>query len=287
MAEAKTIKVGLWLIFVKLGAKILPAIMKVFSIALKTKGGLAALSFAGYSAVFTWQFALILMISLGIHEAGHVWAMRRCGIPTRGFYFIPFIGGAAVPDRKWHSQREHLYVALMGPVWGAFCALAATIVYLVTENVLWAGISSWIAVLNLINLLPVYPLDGGRVLHSVVLPSESRAQRIAFLSLMVVMIVALAMSGLTLFMVIGLAGLFEVYNEDKEARKRLARRENASEPELEDEFQEQESPMLEGLPPFWRLAGLHAWFTLATSLAIIVIFLGSVPGAGPALEALQ
>lgn len=132
---------------------------------------------------------------------------------------------------------------------------------------LWAGISSWTAVLNLINLLPLYPLDGGRVLHSVVLPSESRAQRIAFFVLMGVMIVVLATFGLTLFMVIGAASLFEIYRED--------------------EFQEKWSPTLKGLPPFWRLAGLYAWFILASSLAIIASLTGTVPGAGPALEALQ
>ncbi|MEY4668573.1 MAG: hypothetical protein RL518_1272 [Pseudomonadota bacterium] len=132
-------RLGLWILMAKLGGKFAPFVLKALGVLLKTKGGLAALSFAGYSFMFTWQFAVVIMVALGVHEAGHVWAMRRCRIPTKGFYFIPFVGGAAVPERAWHTQREHLYVALMGPVWGTCVAVPLICAYLFTGNALWAA----------------------------------------------------------------------------------------------------------------------------------------------------
>jgi Zn-dependent protease len=208
-------RLGLWMLLLKLGGKFIPLLLKGLGLLVKTKGGLAALSFAGWSVVSTWQFAVVLMAAVGIHEAGHVWAMRRCGIPTKGFYFLPFIGGAAVPDRAWHTQREHLYVALMGPVWGTLVALPLMCAYLLTGDALWAGIAAWVGALNLINLLPIYPLDGGRVLHSVLLPSKSKAQLFIFAGLTLCMGAAMVYTGIYLFAVFSIVGVLELLIEDR------------------------------------------------------------------------
>jgi Zn-dependent protease len=228
MGKDVTPRLGLWILALKLGAKLLPALGKVLGLAVKTKGGLAALSFAGYSFMFTWQFAVVIMVSLGIHEAGHVWAMRRCGIPTKGFYFIPFFGGAAVPDRTWRTQKEHLYVALMGPIWGILVALPCIAAFLVTGNVLWAGIASWVAAINLINLLPIYPLDGGRVLHSVMLPSKSRAQLFSFIALSLGMGTLMAYVGIYLFAYMSLIGLLQLSVENRKMESDLANAKEAN-----------------------------------------------------------
>jgi Zn-dependent protease len=220
MSKDETPRLGLWILVAKFGAKLLPAIGKIVGMVFKTKGGLAALSFAGYSTVFTWQFAIVIMVALGIHEAGHVWAMRRAGIPTRGFYFIPFLGGAAVPDRAWHTQQEHLYVALMGPIWGTLVVLPLVVAFVLTRDVLWAGIAAWVAVVNLVNLLPIYPLDGGRVLHSVLLPSTSWKQYVGFIALTALMSVAMLFTGMSLFAVMGLVGVMELMLEKRKMERK-------------------------------------------------------------------
>lgn len=166
MAEKKA-KVGIWALLGKLGGKMLSIGAKLLKGLKFTKIGLAGASFAGYALLYSWKFALLLMIAVGFHESGHVWAMRRMGIKTKGFYFLPFIGGAAIAEEQYKTYGENVYIAMMGPIWGAGMAWAAGAVYWVTGNPLWAAAAAWMATLNLFNLLPITPLDGGQVIRSI------------------------------------------------------------------------------------------------------------------------
>lgn len=227
MAREDRVRVGPWLLLGKLATKLFPALLKLLALIFKTKVGLAAVSFIGWTSLFSWQFALVIMISIGIHEAGHVWAMRRFGIPTRGFYFIPFLGGAAVPLKSFTDQWQHLCVALMGPVWGSLVGLAAALVYIATGNPLWAGIAAWIVLINLVNLIPVYPLDGGRVMHSMLVhPSFPQLVRPLYL-MMFVFLGAVAYLGAYTFLAIGLVGIFELWMEAKNRRQLVAEQKSA------------------------------------------------------------
>src|SRR5579885_261093 len=166
MAEKKT-KVGIWALFGKLGGKILSIGAKLLKGLKFTKIGLAGASFAGYAALYSWKFALLLMIAVGFHESGHVFAMKRMGIKTKGFYFLPFIGGAAIAEEQYKTYGENVYIAMMGPIWGAAMAWCCGGLYWVTGNPLWAAAAAWMATLNLFNLLPITPLDGGQVIRSI------------------------------------------------------------------------------------------------------------------------
>lgn len=119
------------------------------------------------SYVFGLKLALALMAILFLHELGHAWAIRRCGLPVAGFYFLPLMGLAVVPGKPWESRRDETFIAFMGPVSGL--ALAAVIfgAYWVFRWPLLAGLAGYAAWVNLFNLLPVNPLDGGRVIKSV------------------------------------------------------------------------------------------------------------------------
>lgn len=146
---------------IALGSKLLTLILKC------SKLILAGASFASYSYLIGWKFALTVMAMLFVHESGHVWAMRKSGIPTKGFYFIPFFGGAAVADREFHSRSEEFFVAIMGPIWGFLFAAVIMIGYYISHDAIFAVIASWMALINLFNLLPINPLDGGRMLKSI------------------------------------------------------------------------------------------------------------------------
>ncbi|HMO18843.1 MAG TPA: site-2 protease family protein [Oligoflexia bacterium] len=212
MSEAKSRKVplGVILILLKLGPKFLSVLGKFLSVVFKTKVGLATVSYGSYAWLFTWQFAAVLMLSIGIHEAGHVWAMRRVGIKTRGFYFLPFVGGAAVMDSSFKSQRDHIFVALMGPIWGTAVALVALGMFLMTNSPLWAGLTAWIAALNLINLLPVHPLDGGRVLSAVMLSVSGHRGWYAICAVSAAFMLLCGYAGIWLFVLIGFFGFLEI-----------------------------------------------------------------------------
>lgn len=157
-------KTGLWALLAKFGGKALSLLAKVVKIG---KVGFAAVSFISYAAIFNWKFALLLMAAIGFHESGHVWAMKRMGIKTKGFYFLPFIGGAAIAEENYRTYGENSYIAIMGPIWGALMAGAAGALYFITGQPLWAAAGAWMATLNLFNLLPITPLDGGQLMRSI------------------------------------------------------------------------------------------------------------------------
>ncbi len=147
---------------------------------------LAATTLATYGWAYGWPFAVGLVVGLSIHESGHVWAMRRLGIPTRGFYLIPFVGGMAVADSGFKSRWNALYTAAMGPMFGI---VSLPIVYEAVRIPFGVPLAmnaiSVIALMNLFNLMPIRPLDGGRMLSAAVF-SVSRRAGIAFFALAVV-----------------------------------------------------------------------------------------------------
>ncbi|HEY7724460.1 MAG TPA: site-2 protease family protein, partial [Anaeromyxobacteraceae bacterium] len=103
---------------------------------------------------------------LFVHEYGHVHAMRRTGMRVRGMYFIPFLGALAVTEDEFTSRRQQAYVALNGPLWGSALALLPAAAYAAGGDPQWAAVASWWAIINLFNLLPIAPLDGGRVMQA-------------------------------------------------------------------------------------------------------------------------
>ncbi|MGB3751769.1 MAG: site-2 protease family protein [Arcobacteraceae bacterium] len=147
--------------------KISPILLKFFKSAKVIKIALASGSMLAYSYMFTWEFAIILLGAIVFHEYGHITGMKRCGIKTKGIYLIPFVGGAAVPDRSFKTRTEEVYVSLMGPWYGLVLLLPFLFYGVMFESSLAIGLASFMALLNLFNLIPINPLDGGRVVKSI------------------------------------------------------------------------------------------------------------------------
>lgn len=165
--KKKGIWVGFLLALGKVGSKAAPVIGKLLKGAKVTKVALAAGSVVSYAFLTTWTFAIAIMVCLFVHESGHIWAAKRQGLKVKGIYFIPFIGGAAVIENDFKSRYTEFVVAIMGPVWGFGLTIITGIVYLITQNPLFAAIAGWMAFVNLFNLLPISPLDGGRIFKSI------------------------------------------------------------------------------------------------------------------------
>jgi Zn-dependent protease len=128
---------------------------------------LAGASLAAYSWLFSFQFAVALIACLMVHEYGHIRAMQYFGMKTKGIYIIPFLGGLALSDDKINTRWQDVTISIMGPVFGLLLSLVLMLVYWMTGNIFFAGLANFNALINLINLLPILPLDGGHILKSI------------------------------------------------------------------------------------------------------------------------
>ncbi|NVK32203.1 MAG: site-2 protease family protein [Gammaproteobacteria bacterium] len=131
------------------------------------KALLAASTMAAYSWLFSPLFAAVLIACLVFHEYGHLRAMKSFGMKTKGMYLIPFVGGLAVGDDKINTRWQGVYIAMMGPTFGLALSIVAMGLYIATGELFFAAVSTFNALLNLFNLLPILPLDGGHVLKSI------------------------------------------------------------------------------------------------------------------------
>lgn len=121
------------------------------------------LSIAVYAAAFGWRFAVGFVILLLIHELGHVLASRIMGIRTSALLFIPFVGAVvrlATPPQTLKSEAN---IALGGPALGTLSALVCLAVYFWTDGILMLALSYTACLINLFNLIPCTPFDGGRI----------------------------------------------------------------------------------------------------------------------------
>lgn len=135
----------------------------------------AGASVAAYSWLFSFQFALLLIGCLVFHEYGHIRAMKYFGIKTKGIYLIPFVGGLALGENKINTRWQDVVISIMGPMFGLLLSVISLLLYWLTGLPLFAGLAAFNALLNLFNLLPVLPLDGGHILKSITFSMHSLA----------------------------------------------------------------------------------------------------------------
>jgi Zn-dependent protease len=130
-----------------------------------TKAGTLASMFAAVGLYWTqWglSFALGLVISIYIHEMGHVAALRRYGIAASAPMFIPGFGALIRLKQAPVTPCENARIGLAGPIWGLGAAVAAAIGAQLGGGALWLAIAQTGAWLNLFNLMPFWQLDGSR-----------------------------------------------------------------------------------------------------------------------------
>jgi Zn-dependent protease len=249
---------------VKFGPKIASLLVKLVKSLKVMKLGMGAASLASYSWMYGLQFACIIIIALIIHESGHVYAMRRLNIPTKGFYLIPFVGAAALSERDFHSRWEEFVVAIAGPVFGLFSALVPLVLYFMTDYPLWAGVAAWISMFNLFNLLPITPLDGGRVVKSFLFSVGHKWGLAAMLLGLIFGAALLVYLGSWLFGLILCAGCIDFALEWRKRNKRVPTM------EMND-----------------LLGSICFFFALAFCFFYIVFWVSHVPEAMAALEILR
>ncbi|RPJ78128.1 MAG: site-2 protease family protein [Deltaproteobacteria bacterium] len=202
--------------FLLIGKVIFPVfkvVVKLAKTAKVVKVTLIGGSFAAYAYMFSWKFALLILCFLFVHEYGHIWAMKRCGLKTKGIYFIPFLGAAAVTNEQFKSYKDEVYIALMGPVWGIVLALLSWSLYGITENTLFVGASIWMFLITLFNLLPIMPLDGGRVVRSIAMSLSSWGGVAVFIIGMAILLLLSKIIGAGLIVFFIIVGGLETFGE--------------------------------------------------------------------------
>lgn len=130
---------------------------------LATTAGTMLLSLAVYATVWGWPYAAGFITLLFAHEMGHYIAARRCGLNVGAPTFIPFLGAWIALKDQPRDVRTEAYVAMAGPLVGTVSAVAVYLWGRSTDSTLLLAIAYAGLFLNLFNLLPVSPLDGGRI----------------------------------------------------------------------------------------------------------------------------
>ncbi|HWO90662.1 MAG TPA: site-2 protease family protein, partial [Methylomirabilota bacterium] len=121
------------------------------------------LSIGAYAIEWGWLFALGFVLLMFVHEMGHAIAMRAEGIPAGAPVFIPFVGAFIAMHGQPRDAAVEARVAIAGPVVGSLAAWAVLGAGLALEQRLLLALGHTAVLLNLFNLVPVPPLDGGRI----------------------------------------------------------------------------------------------------------------------------
>lgn len=119
-------------------------------------------SIVAYASIWGWQFGVGFVALLFVHEMGHVIQLRREGLEASAPMFIPFMGAVVWAKSLGDNAVAEARVALAGPILGSLGAAACLAIYLAGGSELFRALAFTGFFLNLFNLLPVSPLDGGR-----------------------------------------------------------------------------------------------------------------------------
>jgi Zn-dependent protease len=146
------------------GAKFKAILLLLPKLKLFTSAGSILVSVAAYALFWGFPFAVGFVVLLFIHEMGHVIALRREGIKASAPMFIPFLGAAIFSKSLGENALAEARVGLAGPILGSIASAACILIWHATGNDMWRALAYIGFLLNLFNLLPIVPLDGGRAM---------------------------------------------------------------------------------------------------------------------------
>ena len=180
----------------------------IFKFKLFTVVGSAFVSVAAYALIWGWQFGLGFVLLLFVHELGHVAVAKYQGLPVSAPVFIPFMGALILMKEMPQNAWREAQIALGGPILGALGAAACWGAGEALDSDLLVALAYVGFLINLFNLIPVLPLDGGRAIGAV---------HPVFWVLGVAVLVAAAVLWLSpiVLVVVALLGGFELWGRAK------------------------------------------------------------------------
>jgi len=170
-------------------------------------------SVAAYSFIWGWRFAAGFVALLFVHEMGHYIQLRREGVKPSGMLFIPFLGAVVGARSLGGSAVAEARVGLAGPVLGTLGAAGVAAAAVATDSDFLRALAFTGFFLNLINLIPVSPLDGGRAMAAL-------APWMWFVGLGIVAVLAFTVPNPIILLIL-LVGAFETYRRWKHRKDGL------------------------------------------------------------------
>jgi Zn-dependent protease len=152
------------LFIAKLGAKAKLLLVALPKLKLFSTSASMLVSIAAYQLIFGWLFSVGFVLLLLLHELGHVFQLRREGIKASAPMFIPFLGAVISAKSMGDDAGAEARVGLAGPILGSIATLVPLGIWLATGSHFWQALAFIGFFLNLFNLLPILPLDGGRAM---------------------------------------------------------------------------------------------------------------------------
>jgi Zn-dependent protease len=152
------------IILVKWAAKLKFILVALKGVKFLTTSVSMLVSIGAYALIWGWKFAVGFVALLFVHEMGHYIQLRREGVKPSGMLFIPFLGAVVGARSLGGNALAEARVGLAGPVLGSLGAAAVAVAAYLTNSDLLQALAFTGFFLNLFNLLPVVPLDGGRAM---------------------------------------------------------------------------------------------------------------------------
>jgi Zn-dependent protease len=156
--------VGVLALIVGFAGKLKGLLLLLPKLKLLTTSGSMLVSIGAYALIWGWKFAVGFVLLLFAHEMGHVIQLKREGVPASAPMFIPFLGAFVGMKRLPDDAAAEARVGLAGPILGSIACLIPLALYGATGNELFQALAFTGFFLNLFNLAPVLPLDGGRAM---------------------------------------------------------------------------------------------------------------------------
>jgi Zn-dependent protease len=126
-------------------------------------GGTMLISVFAYALVFGWRYAVGFVALIFVHEMGHYVAARQRGLDVGAPTFIPFVGAWVALKDMPHDVETEAYIGIAGPLAGTAAALACYFFARAYDSNLLLALSYAGFFINLFNLIPLSPFDGGRI----------------------------------------------------------------------------------------------------------------------------
>jgi Zn-dependent protease len=192
-------------------AKIKSILLLLPKIKFLVTAGSMAVSIAAYTTIWGFWFAVGIVILLLVHEFGHVIELRRQGIPASAPMFIPFLGAVVASRSLGKNAYIEARVGLAGPILGTLGSAVCILIYGITGHDYWRALGYFGFFLNLFNLLPVVPLDGGRAMAAM-------SPWLWFLGFFGIVVLAFVFPNPIIFLIAFLSGL-ETYRRWEHKRR--------------------------------------------------------------------
>jgi Zn-dependent protease len=120
-----------------------------------------------YSLIYGWKFAVGFVLLLFVHENGHLLAAKMKNLNVTKPVFIPFVGAVIALKERPKDASTEAFIAIGGPLAAGFASLMCYLIFLFDKSGLFLSFAYTGFFLNLFNLIPVHPLDGGRIVTAI------------------------------------------------------------------------------------------------------------------------